>query len=257
MTNAEITKLVERYIGTTPDGYLCGFSYAKHDSFYSVFCGLDIDVAEARSRFGSTKRTFIGILREANPGDQARIIQGTIEFIPPPEELESDEDEGKALLRQELLEVARRLEATGSVQVTPIRMTSETVYQALQDAELLISQRGPEFAVDRAHTALHGYLKAFCIRKQLVISDTASLTELFGLMRRSLPELQRAVSHDNEAKKLFGSIATCLDCLNTIRNRGTLAHPNELLLEAPDAMLFINISRSVLVYMDAKLGPHK
>jgi hypothetical protein len=48
-------------------------------------------------------------------------------------------------------------------------------------------------------------------------------------------------------------MASALDSLNTIRNRATLAHPNELLLEAPEAMLFINLSRAVLAYIETKM----
>ncbi len=48
--------------------------------------------------------------------------------------------------------------------------------------------------------------------------------------------------HDSEAKRLFGSIASALDSLNTTRNRTTLAHANDMLLEAPEAVLFINVS---------------
>ena len=50
-------------------------------------------------------------------------------------------------------------------------------------------------------------------------------------------------------------MAAALDSLNTIRNRGTLAHPNELLLDAPEAMLYINLSRAVLGYIESKQRP--
>jgi hypothetical protein len=53
-----------------------------------------------------------------------------------------------------------------------------------------------------------------------------------------------------EAKRVFGSLAPALDSLNRIRNRRTLAHPNELLLEPAEAMLYINLSRAVLSYVD-------
>jgi len=37
MTEREIPKLVEGYIGID-GGYLCGFSYSKHDDFYIRYC---------------------------------------------------------------------------------------------------------------------------------------------------------------------------------------------------------------------------
>jgi Abortive infection C-terminus/HEPN domain len=254
MTSAEITKLVERYLGTDM-GYLKGFNYSSHESFYANYCGLDIDVASAREKFGgTTKKAFVGLLREASTQDQAKIIRGTFEFISPPDPSDEEFDQRKFEVYKQLLEVAIRLEAGGSIQVTAVFACKDTVYEALKDAELLMSQRGPEFAVDRAHTALHGYIKSLCQERGHNVSSTASITELFGVMRKHFPEISGVVAHDEEAKRLFGSLATSLDCLNTIRNRATLAHPNDLLLSAPEAMLFINVSRSVLNYLESKLG---
>jgi hypothetical protein len=79
------------------------------------------------------------------------------------------------------------------------------------------------------------------------------MTALFKIIREQFPEFQASATHDQEAKRVFGSIATALDSLNMIRNRHTLAHPNELLLDGPEAMLYINLSRSILGYLDSKL----
>lgn len=142
----------------------------------------------------------------------------------------------------------------GAVVVDGLIANSKTVYLELKDAETLIAKHGPESAVDRAHTALHGYLKALCNRKGLAPSPTASVPDLIGQLRKEVREPKNAVAHDELDKRLLGSISTALECINTIRNRGTLAHPNEMLLEGPEAMLFINCSRSVLAYLDAKLA---
>jgi hypothetical protein len=73
-------------------------------------------------------------------------------------------------------------------------------------------------------------------------------------MRENFAEFSATIPHDSEARRVFGSMASALDSLNTIRNRATLAHPNELLLEAPEAMLFINnLSRAVLAYIETKM----
>jgi hypothetical protein len=44
-----------------------------------------------------------------------------------------------------------------------------------------------------------------------------------------------------------------MDALNPARNRGSVAHPNEELLDNDEAMLFINAARTVLQYLDVKL----
>jgi hypothetical protein len=45
-----------------------------------------------------------------------------------------------------------------------------------------------------------------------------------------------------------------LDAMNPLWNRASLAHPNPPLLAEPEAMLVINAARTILHYLDAKLG---
>lgn len=251
MTMREINLLVEDYIGTNA-GYLNGFSYRIHDTFYHHYCELDVDVAAYRAKGLTTLRAFIEILKEAKPRDQAKIIRGVFEMFPPPEEVTNDHAVKKLALHKRLLEVASRLDANGQVDTPEITGTSEVVFEALKDAEVLLKTRGPKSAVDRAHTALHGYLKKLCSNRGAVMPTEPSLTAIFKVMREQLPEFSATIPHDAEAKRAFGSMASTLDSLNTIRNRATLAHPNELLLDEPEAMLYINLSRAILGYIEAK-----
>ena len=254
MTLREINQLVEGYIGTTSTGYLQHFSYSKHEAFYHVYCDLDVDVIAYRSRGLSTRNAFIQILKDAKPRDQAKIIRGTFKMLPPPEKAYDAEDAQKIRLYQELLDVAVRLEADGHVDSPVLEQASEVVFEALKDAEVLLNSRSPKSAVDRAHTALHGYLKKLCLDRGEPLPKDPSLTDVFKVLREKFPEFSAVIPHDNEAKRLFGSMSSALDSLNTIRNRGTLAHPNELLLEAAEAMLYINLSRSVLAYIELKIN---
>ena len=256
MTLREISKLVEEYIGTH-DGYLNHFSYSKHDSFYPHYCDLDIDAAEYRSKGLTTLRAFIQILKDSRPREQAKIIRGVFAMIPPPEKATNTESRKKIALHKELLGIATRLESDGQVDTPEIQNTSEVVFEALQDAEVLLNTRGAKSAVDRAHTALHGYLKKLCLDRGEHVPANSSLTALFKVIRERFPEFSGIIPHDAEAKRIFGSMASALDSLNTIRNRGTLAHPNDLLLESAEAMLYINLSRAVLAYMEAKTGENQ
>lgn len=252
MTQREILRLVEDYIGTH-DGYLNYFSYNIHDTFYHKYCDLDVDVAAYRARGLTTLRAFIEILKDAKPRDQAKIIRGVFEKFPPPDDLTTDTSKKRFEVYKQMVGVADRLDADGQVDTPQIAETSDVVLEALKDAEVLLSSRGPKSAVDRAHTALHGYLKNLCSVRGFDIPSDASMTELFKIIRERFSEFAATIPHDREAKRVFGSMASVLDSLNTIRNRGTLAHPNELLLDAAEAMLYINISRAVLGYLDAKV----
>ena len=255
MTSREILKLIDGYIGVDA-GYLVGFSYGKYDDFYARYCDIDVDVPAYRAKGMTTRRAFEAILRESKPREQAKIIRGVFEMLPPPNEPTSDERARKKVdVYKQLLQVAARLESDGLVETPKIEATSEVVFEALKDAEVLLEKRGPKNAVDRAHTALHGYLKKLCLDRGAAVPADPSLTTLFKVIRETFPEFSGTIPHDAEAKRVFGSMASALDSLNTIRNRGTLAHPNELLLDAAEAMLYINLSRAVLAYVEAKLKP--
>ena len=41
---------------------------------------------------------------------------------------------------------------------------------------------------------------------------------------------------------------------NPVRNRASVAHPNSALLAVDEAMLVVNIARTLLAYFDGKLG---
>ncbi len=252
MTSREIDKLVEQYIGTN-GGYLNYFSYSKQDHFYPHYCDLDIDAASYRGRGLTTLKAFVQILKDSGPKEQAKIIRGVFAMIPPPESASDNESKKKITLHKELLAVAVRLEADGEVETPQIQNTSEVVLEALRDAEVLLKSRGPKNAVDRAHTALHGYLKKLCLDRGEQIPSDPSLTAIFKVVRERFSEFATVIPHDAEAKRVFQSIASALDSLNTIRNRATLAHPNDLLLDGPEAMLYINLSRAVLAYLESKL----
>lgn len=113
MSVREINLLVEGYIGTSPDGYLNNFSYPKHERFYPVYCNLDIDVRAYRAKGHTTRSAFIQILKDAPPRDQAKIIRGVLEMLPPPEEADDEAGQKKIALSKELLAVVARLEADG------------------------------------------------------------------------------------------------------------------------------------------------
>ncbi len=132
------------------------------------------------------------------------------------------------------------------------RVTSETVDRALRDAEQLIRTRGAPSAVDRVHTALHGYLRAMLERRGIELPQDASITRLYTLLRES-SEVSGNLEHRAEdIQRILRSMSSVVDSLNTLRNRASGAHPNDQVLEEPEAMLAINATRTLLHYLDQK-----
>jgi hypothetical protein len=140
--------------------------------------------------------------------------------------------------------------------VTPLdlRISSSIVEQAIANAEALIASCGPASGVDRIHTALHGYLRVSCIQAGIVFSKDDNISKLFKSLCIEHPKLKSLDDQPQHIDRLLKSFAGILDALNPIRNRERLAHPNEHLLGKYEAMLFINVVRVLLKYLDEKLS---
>lgn len=130
---------------------------------------------------------------------------------------------------------------------------SQVVERALADADHLLAKSGPISCIDRLHTALHGYLKDLAVRAGLTVDDQASLTQLFKLLRAGHPKFQHLGSQDKDIVRVLNSLSNVIDALNTIRNHASVAHPNDNLLAEGEAMLMVNVTRTLFHYINAKV----
>lgn len=133
-------------------------------------------------------------------------------------------------------------------------VTSDLVERALADAERLLETQGAVSALDRAHTALHGYLRIILDRQEIPFEENSSATALFKSLRVNHPQMRPRGERREDVWRIVMGMATIIDSLNTLRNKASLAHPSENLLEDADAMLAINASRTLLHYLDARLS---
>ena len=72
------------------------------------------------------------------------------------------------------------------------------------------------------------------------------------LRSRLIVAIKNAIG--GELSKILNSFANVVDAVNTLRNRGSVAHPNETLLDAVDAELIINAIRTLFHYLTQKLS---
>lgn len=131
--------------------------------------------------------------------------------------------------------------------------TSEVVKRALQDADHLLHSNGAVSALDRVHTALHGYLRDICARSQLVPTEDATVAQLFKAVRNEHPKFVAMNQHDPQVGNVLASLAGAVTALNTLRNNASVAHPNQVLLGEPEAMLMVNLVRTIFNYLEARL----
>ncbi|MYM85451.1 hypothetical protein GTP44_26405 [Duganella sp. FT50W] len=130
----------------------------------------------------------------------------------------------------------------------------DVVLRALADAEHLLLTSGPVSAVDRLHTALHGYFRMLCTSMGISVADDASMTALFKALRADHPALSFMGPHDKEMVRVLNGFANAIDALNSLRNNGSIAHPSKNLLGEPEALLAVNATRTIFNYIRAKVG---
>jgi Abortive infection C-terminus len=84
----------------------------------------------------------------------------------------------------------------------------------------------------------------------------ASITELLTVIREAHPAFLATGARADDIRRVMRSMAAIGDALNPLRNRASVAHPNQELLAPAEAMLVINVVRTLLHYIDAKLQLH-
>ncbi len=244
LTQREIDWVARHYIGVNA-GYLGDFSYRTHEEFYADL-GLDITPNDYP---GTTRARFEQILFESPLTIQATILEGVLSKYP---EGSSELRTAEAVAR--IRGFVARLGGTRPVAPAHPTLTSAVVERALDDAERLIGGPGAISAVDRMHTALHGYLLQVCTDAGVKVDRDASLALLLKTIREQHPHFQAVGGgREHDVTRILKGLGSMVDALSPIRNNASVAHPNEDLLEEPEAMLTINMVRAILHYVDSRL----
>ena len=243
-----IMKVVNRYIGVS-EGYLGDFTYRTHADFYPEYCDLEINPNELD---GTTRERFIEIFKQIDNASKSKMLKGVIERFPiddsyaPKTRTEN--------LKNEILETAATFANASPIASPNTTITSRVVELAIKDAECLLESNGATSGVDRIHTALHGYLIAVCSSASIETPKEPTTSQLFKLLRKEHPVFMNLGHRDQDINQVLNSSAGILNALNPLRNQGSVAHPNKCLIEKDEAMLIINITRSLLHYLDSKLS---
>lgn len=248
MTEAEVRKLVQLWIGVD-GGYLGDFGYSSHDLFWLQTCDKAVDT---HAFDGTTRECFIATLLDASPRDQALALDAVVERFPIGA---TNAPAGRTPVLLETIGHWKRrlLDIDAHVPIGTID-AGEVVRRALSDADVLLaSANGAVSAVDRVHTALHGYLKELCRQAGIDYPEDPTLTKLFRLLREGHPAFEATGPRHDDIERVFHAHATVLDALNPLRNRASVAHANELLLDEPEARLVVNTVRTVFGYLTARL----
>lgn len=149
-----------------------------------------------------------------------------------------------------------RLEKEGEMVLVTLVHDSKFVTECLDQCDTLIRNHSYGAAVDRAHTALHGYLKEVCDKENLIqyIKDgNPKVQDFWSVLRQHHSNFQfDKTDYLTPINQIMNSVAKVIDNINDIRNHKTFSHPNEEILENDEAKLIINFCRVILQYIDGK-----
>jgi hypothetical protein len=258
LSQKEVNSVIT-YIGGQ-GGYLGNFSYRTHAEFYPLYCGLDINPNEYE---GTTRQRFIEILSIANGYEQAKILKGILEKYPIERYEELHEEEfistielsNKKRLFINIKNWINELEGKGLIKVDELKYNYQFVDDVLNQAELLIHNHSAASAIDRTHTALHGYLKRICNEAGINFEATKpKIQDIFSKLKTEHPCFKIDIQeHYKPINQIINSLCKVLDNCNEIRNNRTYTHPNEEILEEQESLFIINISRAILNYVNSKI----
>lgn len=244
VTPGEARRLTAQYIGVE-GGYLGDFNRGELERFYLQH-GLDIDIYAYE---GTTRERFIDILLGSPPAVQATILRGVVDRFPVGEGAPSRTEAARLWV----LQIADRCAGHMVEPSLPVG-ASETVARALADAETLLGSSGATSALDRVHTALHGYLRSAADAAGITFrSHDPSTAALWAALRKEHPRLKPAGPRAQDVETMQRALATIIDVLSPLRNRASLAHPNDELLAPDEARLAVNAARTALSYLESKL----
>jgi hypothetical protein len=129
------------------------------------------------------------ILSESSPDVQAMVLDGILQRFPV-----GSSPTRTQQLADEIRSWAIGLRSGPVVEHLTPRNATETVRRALADAEHLLQKNGATSAVDRVHTALHGYQLGLCAELNIPVPPDSSMTQAFKLLKKQHPALQAKVS---------------------------------------------------------------
>ena len=249
LSDRDIEFVTRKWIGVN-GGYLGDFSYRTHYEFYYDFC--DLEHIDPYKIEGTTRTRFEQILSSSDAKTKVAILKGVLKKFPMGSTEFRTEDRYEKL--QEFIRRCDTSEPNKIIHPVTLVDSIKSIELALVEAEKLIEINSPLGAVDRIHTAFHGYLLTLCQKKSLDVSAETKITALFNLIRENYSEQLKIAHLQEETIKILRSMSGIVDAMSGIRNRGSLAHPNEKLLDACEASLYINIVKSMLHYLKNKLS---
>ena len=139
---------------------------------------------------------------------------------------------------------------SSSVDFNQIASRSATIQKAVDDAMAFIRDRKYDSAVDRVHTAFHGYLRYLLADHQIAYGREDSLSALYNKLHDYYGNSIQPPDVAARIKTIMRSGAGIINSVNELRNNNTIAHPNGPLIQEREALLVIRFVNAIVDYVE-------
>lgn len=149
-----------------------------------------------------------------------------------------------------VLKLLNESDDSANVDFSRIASRSGTVKKAIDDADVFIREGKYDSAVDRVHTAFHGYLRK--LLNEHGESNTAddSLPGLFARLHIYYGSAIQPADVGERVKLILRSAGGMVTAVNELRNNNTVAHPNGNLIQKREAQLVIRLVNAIIDYIE-------
>lgn len=131
-----------------------------------------------------------------------------------------------------------------------IATRSGTIQKAVEDAEVFIREERYDSAVDRVHTAFHGYLRQLLLDHGVAYGKDDGLPALFTRLHGFYGDSIQPTDVGDRVKSILRSAGGMVNAVNELRNNNTIAHPNGHLIQKREAQLVIRMVYAIVDYID-------
>lgn len=128
---------------------------------------------------------------------------------------------------------------------------TEVISKAIADAELLMSQGKYDSSFDRIHTAFHGYLRKVLENRGVSYEESDTLSQLYNKLHTDISARIGSAPISDLIKTTMRSASGVVTSINDLRNRHSLAHPNDELLKEREAVFVIKLIKDLSEYINS------
>ena len=126
---------------------------------------------------------------------------------------------------------------------------TDAISKAIEDAESFMRDGKYDSAFDRVHTAFHGYLRKKLDDLGESYEESDTLNQLYNKLHTYV-SAHIATDQSGLIKTTLRSASGVINSINELRNRHSLAHPNDSIITVREAELCIRLVKELSDYIE-------